>query len=560
MAANNVVKSPVLTELTLLQHGIDFDPNPENGDFQFCRALARSTRAQCRRQNGKQNQAVAKRFLASFQDLTEVPDDDGFYDDIRAFLEAAHCHSHYPGEFRRKVEKWKEARLSQITAIVSDDSESSESDNRVESPISNANIVLEPRLIKRKPLPPSTVDDVTEGVSAIRITANQQTTTVVSTDDGFDEYNLQKTFALGLTSLRRNGSIRDDSPIIQKIYKHLGPSEQAEGIVYVLEHEKIEGLFKIGSTARTAKIRWEDHGNCYRVDTKVIHQTAGNPFPGALKAEKLAQAILRHHNLQVRKCIQCGRGHKEWFMAPRDKVCSTVTLMEDFVRLPAYVLQDGAWKLSPDAGEIVKELCSFSTEKMQVLIARQETQGTVETGSKVVTETMTMMTATRETVAAQSPPSKANESQEITPDNQDTTGHQGANPARRTSETRTGIPLIAKFGKRLGVIKRRIGRSRETTPEIGEMGSEETVVNIAAPVADSQPNGEEMAVRFLLTLMPKQVKANMTTADEDQSLDFSSLKIGVNQFMVDARADFEDSYHDASNQGDTVLRSVEKSH
>lgn len=174
-----------------------------------------------------------------------------------------------------------------------------------------------------------------------------------------------ETFNMGELSLKRNGTVRDDSSVFTKIYHHPSHKDMAMGILYVLEHTKKPGFFKIGYSTKSAAERQMQPGNCYGSDTVIVYETEGGSFEGAKQAEKIAQVILRHCNILVKQCTKCNGGHREWFQASKDTICATVAIMEKFLQMPAYTLVEDEWKLSPEAHEILKEMCSFSVQKLE---------------------------------------------------------------------------------------------------------------------------------------------------------------------------------------------------
>ncbi|EHK45635.1 hypothetical protein TRIATDRAFT_307656 [Trichoderma atroviride IMI 206040] len=172
---------------------------------------------------------------------------------------------------------------------------------------------------------------------------------------------------LGIIGIQRTLSLRDHSPVFQVINGHPTPSKMREGVVYILEHEKNPSLFKIGWSSKSAKERLKQPRNCYGKNTKVFYET--KRFVGAPQAERIAQVILRHVNIRVSECFYCQGGHREWFAAPRETVHETVMHVEEFLRMPAYTLQDKVYKLSPEVYErVVKQMCDFSVARFGELM------------------------------------------------------------------------------------------------------------------------------------------------------------------------------------------------
>ncbi|KAF6832019.1 hypothetical protein CPLU01_06401 [Colletotrichum plurivorum] len=226
------------------------------------------------------------------------------------------------------------------------------------------------------------ISTTTVSVSSEEDTPEKEQTTekhfnTASTPDGSEKIN-----GLGWASLQRKGSVRDNSPIFTEMHAALSPMQQEYGILYVLEHDTQEGLFKIGWTRMTAEKRLNQANNCFKHNSTPIYETRDGPFFAALKAEKLTQLALRRHNIRISVCEKCGGGHKEWFKASRDSVLETVQAMERFVKLPAYELVDGLWKLSgPVYDNVVKASCSFSPERLMGLM------GSLSPGLQPIAET-----------------------------------------------------------------------------------------------------------------------------------------------------------------------------
>lgn len=157
---------------------------------------------------------------------------------------------------------------------------------------------------------------------------------------------------LGITALNRKYSIRDQGHISTLMHKTLDQQDQEDGLVYVLRHKSVSGLFKIGWTKEDkAAKRQEQPGNCYAIDTEVIYESSSSFF-AAQRAERLAQDVLTNHNLLVKECKVCGKGHREWFLTTQERVVNTVKTMERLVRLPAYKETDEGWKLTDKADKI----------------------------------------------------------------------------------------------------------------------------------------------------------------------------------------------------------------
>jgi hypothetical protein len=198
------------------------------------------------------------------------------------------------------------------------------------------------------------------------LTSDVHDTVVKEEDDSAGETPVDE---LGILSLQRHGSLRDHSRVFQVISSHPTADEMREGTIYILEDHDNPSLFKIGWSSKSTEEILKQPGNCYAVNTRLVYET--QRFAGAPHAEKLAQVILRHANLRALPCGKCKHGHTEWFSASRETVCQTVRQVEDFMQMPAYALQDGEYKLSPEAYDrVVKQMCDFSISKMGDLMHR----------------------------------------------------------------------------------------------------------------------------------------------------------------------------------------------
>ncbi|KAM0530000.1 hypothetical protein ACHAPS_000638 [Verticillium nonalfalfae] len=147
-------------------------------------------------------------------------------------------------------------------------------------------------------------------------------------------------------SPRRLAKNRDRSQTLRELYKALTKKQAQLGIVYVLAHRNLSGLFKVGFSATSAAARLKQSKNCYKKDMDIIYES-GQRFFGAFKAEKLAKTMLRDQNVHVRKCSQCAAGHVEYFQGTREQILSVVHAMEMVLQTGAYVLdEEVGWILS----------------------------------------------------------------------------------------------------------------------------------------------------------------------------------------------------------------------
>ncbi|RSL39601.1 hypothetical protein CEP53_013935 [Fusarium sp. AF-6] len=388
-------------------------------------------------------------------------------------------------------------------------------------------------------------EEVAVGHALTMATAVSEQASTTKTDEKETTQDV-RVVGLGLIStLQRKGSLRDDSPVIKEIHKHLTPQDLEEGIVYVLEHTVTPGLFKVGWTRTNVYQRLGHPNNCYSKHTKVLHETISGRFVGAHKAESLVKVILRHQNLEVVKCEQCGGGHREWFRSSKDEVLRTVKLMEEFVRLPAYELCDGEMKLSREANAFVKAMCSFSTSRLESLMARPENRvkETIESTSSVGAAPETSVDQ-----SAQEP--LGNE------ENQSSSASRffdRSKPSRTSFGTKCGaggkmvrdftINTVASTKDRFG---RLFNRSRESTPEPEDTSSTDKSTTDAN---NTSKGPEELLVKFLWSFLPADSKPDQGVTGGDGPRDMAALKTVVRQMADDFRKDFEAAYEGNGNTG-----------
>lgn len=297
-------------------------------------------------------------------------------------------------------------------------------------------------------------------------TTGIQNTTVEKKDSSETKETIIE--GLGITGLQRNGSLRDHSPVFRVINSHPTHDKMKEGVVYILEHKENPSLFKIGWSSKSAEERLRQPNNCYGINTKIIYET--KRFCGAPQAEKIAQVILRHANIRVLECDHCKGGHREWFAAQRETVCETVMHVEEFVQIPAYTLQDGEYKLSPEAYDrVVKQMCNFSVLKLGELMRGPRKGGDdVEASSDVLNETV----ATTETLVADIPlevsrPNTSNGLSEIQEFDESFISASSPNTKSR-KKLSSGAKVARKVKSFLSIkhsVKDYLSRSRESTPE-----------------------------------------------------------------------------------------------
>ncbi|CAI6090753.1 unnamed protein product [Clonostachys chloroleuca] len=408
----------------------------EIDDCQFISCLAMTKQgSRCGNIKNPKDQEQSMGLWNEFSLMKECILTEGLHEKIQSFIRSANCHRHNSDDSvaMKGLKTWlnkavvtnsatseessspdlSSASLSQDTTTIT--VESDESDINEATIESDAN---EPFQIK------STVDDkattcieveaVAEVLSSMAVTdkevkatavvttitdkmskAAAVVTTTTTSDTGTHE--TQRITAEGfpthidgfgtVSQLQRKGTLRSPAPFLEEIFGYLKPSEQEEGIVYVLKHISERNLFKIGYTRYNSEKRRKMGKKCNVDNSETIYESPQGHFFAARKAEKLAQVCLRQHNLKVEECDTCGGGHKDWFGASERDVLQAVETMEAFVRLPGYseCPQTKNWKISIEGYEKMKLLCDASPRKISALL--HEDQGrTASKDSSVPTE------------------------------------------------------------------------------------------------------------------------------------------------------------------------------
>ncbi|GAD97686.1 hypothetical protein FG10108.1 [Paecilomyces variotii No. 5] len=583
---------PVFRELAALQKGIDVFPDPQEGAYALCRAY-NSNATGCG--NGrKKHENRINALLAEFRGMIECPHTDTFYHQLTEFLTITHCFWHRD-ELLARLEEWKKQRQqgasslstsltasgtgcsnpqeflsekSNVTAstqspcvkqpvqlgidrTVAEDTSKATS---AKSASSSAclSVMDSIQLSNLSPMSATTIGstvettnsaeigDIATGVSKLKLATSHH-----STSDG-SLLNAAEDIipGIGIASLQRKGTRRDTSPVLKEIYKHLNDTQQKEGIVYILEHSEIEGLFKVGWTTKTAAERQLQPTNCYGTKTNVIHETIDGPFVGAQKVEALVHTILRHYNLQVTNCELCGRGHREWFSSRREVVCDTVMSMESFVRLPAYTLQDGKMKLSPAAHETIDNMFNFSLQKLAAITASTKTQFEVKKyTSEKVTEITSPQTQ-RMTTELLEQQAREGTVQGVHGSGQPTT------PSPQRKKKRIGARLANTIGKATDWARI---RSREATPEAGEAEIETTGDRKSTPVTSPlQGIIEDACVGFVWNMLPEEVKASEGEQDSTKNnrpRSLTDLKRVMRKAYQNVRSDFKAEWQERREEG-----------
>ncbi|KAK1238006.1 hypothetical protein MKX08_002585 [Trichoderma sp. CBMAI-0020] len=293
----------------------------------------------------------------------------------------------------------------------------------------------------------------------LALTSDVHNTVVAKEDDSARKTPVDER----IVSLQRNGSLRDHSRVFQVISSHPTADEMREGVVYIFEDNDNPSLYKIRWSSKSAEETLKQPNNCYGVNTKVVYET--QRFAGAPHAEKLARVILQHAHICVLPCEKCKGGHTEWFTAQGETVRQTVMQVEGFVRMPAYTLQDGEYKLSPEAySRVVKQMCDFSIDKMGELMHKNPGGHEAAKSTLVLCESIS--------VAPLTPPDTPRPStRDIFFETQDANESLVSLSSQTSRKTRlsTGTKVARKlkhFVTAKNTVKEYLTRSRGSTPEV----------------------------------------------------------------------------------------------
>ncbi|KAL7919265.1 hypothetical protein ACQKWADRAFT_301885 [Trichoderma austrokoningii] len=364
-----VIDSPVIRELAAILEHIDRFPHPGESDFEKCRGFRKDNTGRCRiRVNQKQNRIMS--LLSQFQSMTTCVDTKGLYDKMESFITLTHCEKYHRGDALEAFGRWKSQRKAATSRSrpvtpsrsVTPHNDSLELDSDVSSlPCSS------PELSSTENDESILDSRIEEQMKKLKIACAAQDTTTTSSriagDDIEQKIDRVQFEKLGDVLFPIEGKDYHHRSINQAIKKPR-PNSQT-GILYVLEHTEIPGLFKIGRSRESVEERHRK--NCFRAETTVAHTSSG-PFLGHARAERIALTILQHKKLLIARCIHCETAHIEWVLATKNEVLSVVKLAERWLRMPTYAFQDGEYRLTPTAEGIHNELFHFSMDKMSNLM------------------------------------------------------------------------------------------------------------------------------------------------------------------------------------------------
>lgn len=378
-----MIDRPVFEELAKIQKDIGLPPSTEDSDYDKCRAYNNSFRGSCNKKSCKseiRNKITV--LLIEFQHMTECDETDGFYDKMKEFITLTYCFNHRIKAITAFT-KWKTERMTaasnRISTLATRTMSFSEAQDIWYDAKSEITSTLPaPDIGSSENNEPVSNLCIEERMENLNINTNPQATTGKMGNGHFSsrEELKEKLKALGTVILPSENAEQNYSKIQRVIKVPLSPNTMAkEGIVYVLEHNNIPGIFKIGFSEKSAQQRHGQYGNCYAVDTNVLYKGPGKWFAGARQAERIAHAVLHHKNIQVRDCPHCkgkkmkgkqnNDSHKEWFHTSREDALATVEVVEMWLQMPAYIPQGKLYMLSPKAESIFQLIFGFSTKELK---------------------------------------------------------------------------------------------------------------------------------------------------------------------------------------------------
>lgn len=365
----------VIEELASILEGINPFPNPNQFNFDTCRGFKKDSTSRCGNSpsTAEERKQIAD-LLSEFRVMTKCVDTNSLYDNMERFITFTHCKRRHREDACKAFGEWKAQRktaASNPLPITPSRSATTYYDSF--EYISDISSMGSPSFTSDSPEydEPALDSHIAEKIKSLKIATAFQDTRAQAGDSGFNEVEAQRENIkrLGAVCLPEKGKDQNNVEIYKTIQNPPSARRMGGGILYVLEHTEISGIFKIGWTSKSADLRLKQSQNCYKLETRVIHETEGGRFVGAFQAERIAHAILGHKRIRIFECAQCEQYHKEWFLISRQEACSVVKLAERWLKMPAYALQQqGKYKLTPEGDNILEMMFPFSIPKMNVLI------------------------------------------------------------------------------------------------------------------------------------------------------------------------------------------------
>lgn len=112
MSSRNLRQNPVFQELAVIQRYTDVCPNPQDSDFETCRAKrvdgGRCRNPPCRREERWHVHSL----LPEFREMSELPDTESFYDKMETFITYSHCKRWHRQRALDAFAEWKRERIA----------------------------------------------------------------------------------------------------------------------------------------------------------------------------------------------------------------------------------------------------------------------------------------------------------------------------------------------------------------------------------------------------------------------------------------------------------------
>lgn len=513
----------VFEEFASILEGIKPFRNPNKIDFDICRGFKKETTIRCgNRPRRAEEQEEFDNLLSELSARTKHIDATSLYAKMKRFIALTHCTGRHLEDALKAFNKWKAHRKAVVSnPLPMTPSRSATPQADLLEPISDSSDEVSSVLVDEDSGDDDSGDDdseddepgdddlgdddseddepgdddseeddseednseeddsgdddsgddgpvfdsyVTEKMKNLKLDHPAKSTHAKTDPRLLDEAKAQreKFKALGAVIPPKSGKKQDDVEILKTIKTPPNAERMYSGIVYVLEHIEISGIFKIGWSGESSKSRLKQPKNCYKHETRPIHESEGGKFIGAFQAERIAHAMLDHKRIKVYHCPHCDRSHDEWFLVSKKEALTVVKFAEQWMKIPAYSLRRRGYKLTPAGNKLLKKMFPFSIPKMSVLINKI---GKSDDDSGEIFDSISATTARETGAGVSSAAAKKNiprifvdGSEEIMPSVE--YNLRDRSPVRGVGDKRAGIRIEIEE-----VSERRESRSRATTPE-----------------------------------------------------------------------------------------------
>ncbi|KAL7910092.1 hypothetical protein GGI35DRAFT_447833 [Trichoderma velutinum] len=367
------IDQSVFEELASILKGMNPFLNLNEFDFDTCQGFKKDSTIRCgNRPRKAEEQEEFADLLSELSAMTKYVDTNSLYDKMERFIALTHCTGRHLKEARTAFSKWKAQRK-----IVAPDSPPMTSSGSA-TPYTSSSESLPhhgnmnfPSAVPASPGHKTpALESITEKIRGLNIGTAAQKSHAKKDSRSLDggEAQIEKLERIGVAHMPKRGEEHNNFKIHHVVRNPLDAKVMSGGILYVLKHTEVPGIFKIGFSSTSADLRLKQSRNCYKRETSIIHETQGGKFFGARQAERVAHAILRHKRILFFRCPQCKGYHKEWFLVSRQEALEVVELAERWLKMSAYTLQEGQYKLTPEGDTISQIMFPFSMSKWRVLI------------------------------------------------------------------------------------------------------------------------------------------------------------------------------------------------